>query len=113
MSLLTFLSDKEITETNKRILNGESLHEIGRSFPKLNRSQKSVLWDYLRSIRYPSSSGILGSKTEPYQDEDQIGVLPEYTWESLSKEEKDFYNIKNLKNGNTNSNRVGKSKKHT
>jgi hypothetical protein len=38
------------------------------------------------------SSEILGSKTEPYyENEDQMLYPPEYKFEDLSQEEKDFY----------------------
>jgi hypothetical protein len=93
-----FLKAGEVESIKKRVLDGESLLSIGKSYLNLKRGHRSVIWCYMRSVRTPplsNSSGLFGHKNEPYWTEDQIGVIPTYTWEDLSDEEKDFYNLKN------------------
>jgi len=93
MKLIEFLTEDEIHIINHQILEGESMRHISNAYPKLTEIKRAVLWNHMRLIRFPPPTKILGYKNEPYQDEDQIGKMPKYTWESLSKEEKEFYYI--------------------
>lgn len=88
--ILTFLTEKQVIEVNNRIFDEEGTYSILASFKELTRQQKAILGQHIRDLKYPNSSGILGSKRESYYEEDEIGVLPTYSWDELSKNEKDL-----------------------
>lgn len=73
--------------------SGCSIKEIARCKEK-SVAEIEVLVIKLQLVKLVKthSSEILGSKTEPYhENEDQMLYPPEYKFEDLSQEEKDFY----------------------
>jgi hypothetical protein len=75
------------------------MHESGESVEFIANAKDIPVEEVLdildkqKSIRLikSRSSEILGSKTETYQSEEQMLTLPTYTYESLSKSEKEIY----------------------
>ena len=75
------------------------MHESGESVEFIANAKDIPIEEVLdildkqKSIRLikSKSSEILGSKTETYQSEEQMLTLPTYTYESLSKSEKEIY----------------------
>jgi hypothetical protein len=97
MSLLYEILDAETIATiDYRVDNMEPMLHITSSFENLSRSEKAILVDYVKQRRNPPPPLAQGHKTEPYyKDEDEIGVIPTYSWDELSDVEKDFYNKQN------------------
>jgi len=95
-----FLTNEEIIKIDLCIAKGDTLSSISRNYKHLNRSQNAVFHDYLKKRKYSQSRELLGSKTTPYyeDEEEQMNLMPEYTWESLSRKEKEFYNNKTKEN---------------
>jgi hypothetical protein len=73
--------------------NGCSIKEIARCKDKsVAEIEDLVIKLELIKIVRTRSSEILGSKTEPYyENENQMLYPPEYKYEDLTQEEKDFY----------------------
>ena len=73
--------------------NGCSIKEIARCKERsVAEIEELVIKLELVKLVKNRSSEILGSKTEPYhENEDQMLYPPEYKFEDLSQEEKDFY----------------------
>ena len=94
--LLDFLTNRNISDIEKRIEDGEPLYKISDTYPGLNRSERAALWYHMRIKRNPLPKNNLGSKDVAYyeDEEEQMALMPKYTWESLSKEEKEFYKNK-------------------
>jgi hypothetical protein len=73
--------------------NGYSLKDIARDKEMSILEVEQIVVDegYIRRT-IPRSSGILGSKTEPYYDsEKQMLNPPVYKYKDLTKEERKFY----------------------
>jgi hypothetical protein len=76
------------------------MYETGSSIKEIARDQEISILEveqiiidegYIRKIT-PRSSGILGSKTEPYYDsEEEMLNPPVYKYEELTQKEKQFY----------------------
>jgi hypothetical protein len=83
--------------TRKRIAkmfrNGCSLKEIARAKDKtIEEIEAIIIEEGLVKVIKTRSSGILGSKTEPYyKNEFEMFNSPMYKYEDLTQEEKDFY----------------------
>lgn len=79
--------------------NGISVKDIARDkdMSILNVEQIIIDEGYIKRIT-PRSTGILGSKTEPYfESEEQMLNPPVYEYNELTKEEKKFYESRNDK----------------
>jgi hypothetical protein len=99
----TIFTKKQIAKIKYDVKEGVPLNSIGSGFKDLSRSNRAVLFAYLRSLRYPyaygASSGMLGHRDEPYhKKESDIGKIPTYSWDTLTKKEKIFYETRE-KNG--------------
>ena len=73
--------------------NGYSVKDIARDKDMSIFEVEQIIIDkgYIRRIT-PRSSGILGSKTEPYyESEEQMLNPPVYEYNELTKEERKFY----------------------
>jgi len=90
--ILKFLTREQVNEINNRIHRKEATYQITNSLKGLNRQQKAIVNQHIRDIKYPRTSrGMLGSKTEPYQTEEQMLNAPKYSWEELPDNEKQFH----------------------
>jgi len=72
---------------------GSSIKEIARAKELSTAEVEQIIIDegYIKRTK-PRSSGILGSKTEPYyESEKEMLNPPVYAYEDLTKEEKHFY----------------------
>jgi hypothetical protein len=79
--------------------NGYSIKDIARDKDMNILEVEQIIIDegYIRRIT-PRSSGILGSKTEPYyESEEQMLNPPVYEYSELTKEERKFYESRNDK----------------
>ena len=79
--------------------NGYSVKDIARDKDMSIFEVEQIIIDegYIRRIT-PRSSGILGSKTEPYyESEEQMLNPPVYEYNELTKEERKFYESRNDK----------------
>jgi len=94
----------ELTARSKKRIglmyeNGISVKDIARDkdMSILNVEQIIIDEGYIKRIT-PRSTGILGSKTEPYfESEEQMLNPPVYEYNELTKEEKKFYESRNDK----------------
>lgn len=78
---------------------GSSVKDIARYKDMNILEVEQIIIDegYIRRIK-PRSSGILGSKTEPYyESEKQMLNPPVYKYNELTKEERKFYESRNDK----------------
>jgi hypothetical protein len=91
--LLTFLTEEQIYDVNKRSRSDERTYSITTSFDDLTKPQKAVLNQYVRDLKYPKpTTGRLGSKTEVYNtEEEMLSKGPEYSFDDLSVKERAFY----------------------
>ena len=90
--ILTFLTEEQINEINNKVFNKKATYEITACLEGLTRSQKAIVNEHIRKLKYPKSTGILGSKSEPYNSEKQmIKGTPNYTWDELPSNDKQFY----------------------
>lgn len=70
-----------------------SADKIGRYFSKKYPGIYSDVIDYIKYyISGYSLNSCLGHKIEPYYEKESDMIIPEYTYEELSKEEKEIYN---------------------
>lgn len=79
--------------------NGISVKDIARDKDMSILDVEQIIIDegYIKRIT-PRSTGILGSKTEPYfESEEQMLNPPVYEYNELTKEEKKFYESRNDK----------------
>lgn len=101
--LLTFLTEEQIYDVNKRSRSNERTYAITTSFENLSKPQKAVLNQYVRDLKYPRpKSGRLGSKEEAYNtEEEMLAKGLEYSFDDLSPRELAFYETykKEKKNG--------------
>jgi hypothetical protein len=94
----------ELTARSKKRIglmyeNGISVKDIARDKDMSILDVEQIIIDegYIKRIT-PRSTGILGSKTEPYfESEEQMLNPPVYEYNELTKEEKKFYESRNDK----------------
>jgi len=98
MLILTFLTEAQVFEINKKVYRNKSTHGITSTLGNLTPSQKAIVSEHIRSLKYPREpTGCQGAKIEPYMSEEQMLNDPTYSWEQLSKNEKKFYKEYNEK----------------
>jgi hypothetical protein len=92
--LSDFLTPNEIYTINQRIDSGVDQFGILKTYKKLSKKHCEIIKSHIKerlTITYKCAK-IMGYKNEPYYINEEQMIIPKYTLDSLSPEEKEIYN---------------------
>lgn len=95
------LSTKEINDIDQRVNSGVDVFTILTTYKKYTEEDREIIKCYIKE-RFKlifNNNRIMGHKNEAYYKNEEEMIIPKYTWDDLSEEEKEFYNQNKNQNG--------------
>jgi len=82
-----------------RVRSGVDFNSLSLTYKSYSEEDKETINEYIRKeMKFIYCTKPLGHKTEPYYEKEEDMVIEKYTWETLSDNEKVFYNNNKTKN---------------
>jgi hypothetical protein len=93
----SILNSKEINTINQRIASRVDVFTILITYKSYSKENREMIKCYIkeRSDLVFNNTSVMGHKNEPYHKSEDEMIIPKYTWDDLSNEEKKFYNENN------------------
>ena len=91
------LNSDEINTVNQRVASGVDIFTILTTYKSYPEKDREIIKCYIkeRLKLVFTNNRIMGHKNEPYYKNEDEMIIPKYTWDNLSDEEKQFYNQNN------------------
>lgn len=93
------LTVEEIDSIRNRLYSGVDHNCVLGSFKKMSKFKKDIIINFIEKQLQliVKNEKVMGNKNEPYYESEDDMIIPKYTWNDLSKTEKEFYKSFNNK----------------
>ena len=91
------LTPCEINTINERIAAGVSVFTVSVTYQSFSNKDREIIKCYIKE-RFElvfNNTKMIGHKNEPYYKTEDEMIIPKYTWNDLSNQEKQFHKQKN------------------